>query len=151
MLQRAGDAAGAIDAYRRAVDITPWHAKQLADAAASAGMTFVVAPYEADAQMAHMAMTGRVDLVVSEDSDMLAYGCPAVLFKLDRDGFADLVRFDDLHMNAALSFKGWDLAMFRQMCVMSGCDFLPSLPGIGVKRAHAAIRRTRCFAKVGGR
>lgn len=36
-----------------------------------------------------------------------------------------------------------------QLCIMSGCDFLPSLPGIGIKRAHAHLQRTRCFIKVG--
>lgn len=30
---------------------------------------------------------------------------------------------------------------------MSGCDFLPSLPGIGIKRAHAQLKKTRCFVK----
>ena len=38
----------------------------------------MVAPYEADAQMAYLALTGRVGVVVTEDSDMLCYGCPVV-------------------------------------------------------------------------
>lgn len=40
------------------------------------GVTFVVAPYEADAQMAYLARSGQVQLVVTEDSDLLAYSCP---------------------------------------------------------------------------
>jgi exonuclease-1 len=39
---------------------------------------FVVAPYEADAQMAFYALNGYVDLVITEDSDLIAYGCPQV-------------------------------------------------------------------------
>lgn len=39
---------------------------------------FIVAPYEADAQMAFLAQTNRVDIVLTEDSDLLAYGCPTV-------------------------------------------------------------------------
>lgn len=42
------------------------------------GVEYVVAPYEADAQMAHMALTGQVQGVITEDSDLLAYGCPKV-------------------------------------------------------------------------
>jgi exonuclease-1 len=42
----------------------------------SEGVSFVVAPYEADAQMAYLARSGQVQLVVTEDSDLLAYGCP---------------------------------------------------------------------------
>lgn len=40
------------------------------------GVQFVVAPYEADAQMAYLARKGDVQLIVTEDSDLLAYGCP---------------------------------------------------------------------------
>ena len=44
----------------------------------AANVEFVVAPYEADAQMAHLALTGQVQGVITEDSDLLAYGCPKV-------------------------------------------------------------------------
>lgn len=40
------------------------------------GTSFIVAPYEADAQMAYLAKRGDVQLVLTEDSDLLAYGCP---------------------------------------------------------------------------
>lgn len=42
----------------------------------------MVAPYEADAQLAYLsgleAVKGGVVAVISEDSDLIAYGCPAV-------------------------------------------------------------------------
>ena len=41
-------------------------------------MEYVVAPYEADAQMAFLARNGHVDLVITEDSDLVAYGCSQV-------------------------------------------------------------------------
>lgn len=37
---------------------------------------------------------------------------------------------------------------WAQMCVLAGCDFVGSLPGIGIKKAHQHLRRTRCFLKV---
>ena len=42
------------------------------------GVEFVVAPYEADAQLAYLARSGAVHAVLTEDSDMLPYGCPRV-------------------------------------------------------------------------
>jgi exonuclease 1 len=39
----------------------------------------IVAPYEADAQMAYLSLRGDVAAVVTEDSDLLAYGCPKVI------------------------------------------------------------------------
>jgi hypothetical protein len=42
------------------------------------GIAFMVAPYEADAQMAYLAISGDVHAVITEDSDLLVYGCPRV-------------------------------------------------------------------------
>jgi exonuclease-1 len=41
-----------------------------------AGVAVLVAPYEADAQMAYLARSGVVAAVVTEDSDLVAYACP---------------------------------------------------------------------------
>ena len=42
------------------------------------GVEYIVAPYEADAQLAFLALNGLVSAVITEDSDLLAYGCPRV-------------------------------------------------------------------------
>ncbi len=34
---------------------------------------------------------------------------------------------------------------------MAGCDFLPSLPNIGMKKAHRQIKKLRSFVKVGAK
>lgn len=111
------------------------------------GIAFIVAPFEADAQCAYLALTGAVHAVLTEDSDLLTYGCPKVLFKVDWNGDADEVSLADLPNCRELSFTGWSLDLFQQMCVMAGCDFVNSLPGIGIKKAHANIRRTKDFRK----
>ena len=49
-------------------------------------MEYVVAPYESDAQLAFLYKKGIVDLVITEDSDLLAYGVQKVLFKMDPQG-----------------------------------------------------------------
>ena len=41
----------------------------------------IVAPYEADAQLAYLCRTGYVDFILTEDSDLLAFGAPKVLYK----------------------------------------------------------------------
>ena len=47
---------------------------------------FIVAPYEADAQMAYLALRGHVDAVLSDDSDLLVFGAPVLIMKLRSDG-----------------------------------------------------------------
>ena len=44
--------------------------------------------------------------MITEDSDLLAYGCPEVVFKLSRGGDCDHIRIADLPMNRTLSFSG---------------------------------------------
>ena len=41
-------------------------------------VNYVVAPYEADAQIAYLMKQGYADIAVTEDSDLLAYGCQTV-------------------------------------------------------------------------
>lgn len=38
----------------------------------------IVAPYEADAQLAYLSREGIVDLVITEDSDLLVFGSKRV-------------------------------------------------------------------------
>jgi 5'-3' exonuclease len=70
-----------------------------------------------------------------------------VLFKLDYGGEVDEISLADLPHCRELSFTGWTHDLFQQMCVMAGCDFLKGLPGIGIKKAHQHIRRTRDFMR----
>ena len=129
------------------MDITPEVAKAFIDALQQRGVQFIVAPYEADAQMAYLALNGWVDVVLTEDSDLLAYGCPTVFFKLDKTGNGEEIALADLPLCRELSFVGWSHDLFVELCVMAGCDFAKALPGIGVKKAHAALRRTRSFQR----
>lgn len=41
-------------------------------------MEYIVAPYEADAQIAFLVANTHADFAISEDSDLLAYGCKKV-------------------------------------------------------------------------
>jgi len=34
------------------------------------------------------------------------------------------------------------------MCILSGCDYLPSIPSFGLKKAYAAIKQHGNFTKV---
>ena len=130
-------------------------AAQLCDAAKARWgdrVDFLVAPYEADAQLAQLARSGQCDGVISEDSDNLPYGVPRTLFKLDATGQAKEIAFQDLYdapegVNA-ISIRGWTHDMFVLMCCMSGCDYAESVDGVGVKKAHALVGRYRDFDRV---
>ena len=145
-LWKVGKQVAAEEYFQRAVHIGPDHAKQVIDALKLKGVHYIVAPYEADSQMAFLAQSGRVDLVITEDSDLLAYSCPEVLFKLDKEGNVQHVCFDELIKSS--KFAGFTKLMFTEMCILSGCDFLQSVPGIGMKRAYTFIKKLRSHSAV---
>lgn len=140
-LLEQGKTQAADEHFQRAVNITPDHAKDVIDALQRRRIEYIVAPYEADSQMAFLARKGIVDLVVTEDSDLLAYGCEDVLFKLDKAGFVQQVSLRQVLR--APAFAGFTQAMFTEMCVLAGCDFLSSVPKIGIKRAFDYVKKLR--------
>lgn len=50
----------------------------LNQAARARGVDCLVAPYEADAQLAYLTKSGLAQAVITEDSDLLAFGCKTV-------------------------------------------------------------------------
>ncbi|KOB85169.1 hypothetical protein PFDG_00546 [Plasmodium falciparum Dd2] len=47
---------------------------------------YIISPYEADAQLSYLCRMGFISCAISEDSDLLVYGCPRVLYKLKNTG-----------------------------------------------------------------
>ena len=52
-------------------------------------LSFIVAPYEADSQLAYMFHNKEIDFVLSEDSDMVAYNCTKIIKTLRKFGDCD--------------------------------------------------------------
>ena len=42
---------------------------------------------------------GIADLIITEDSDLLVFGCPRVLFKMDQAGAGVLIEKDKLYLS----------------------------------------------------
>lgn len=77
-LLKSGKSKEALEQFRRCVDVTPEMAHAVIQALEVSQIDFVVAPYEADAQLAYLEMHGIVDGIVTEDSDLLVFGCKRV-------------------------------------------------------------------------
>ena len=129
-LAQSGDLQNARMFLSRAVDIDPLMASKLIRVLqiCRPQVNCVVAPYEADAQLAALCYDDIVDAVVSEDSDTIPYGCKQILFKLDRTGACERLRLDDLFK---IPIEGFDMQGFTKdmtisMAVLSGCDYLVS-------------------------
>ena len=100
VLKEGGDHEGAFSKAKRALCIQNEHVQRVIQKLREENVKFLVAPFEADAQLAFMTRINLLDAVITEDADYLAYGCPRVLFKLDKDGYCSEIRRKNLGANA---------------------------------------------------
>lgn len=61
---------------------------------------------------------------------------------MDINGGGLLIEQDKLHLSMDVRPVNFDINKFRYMCILSGCDYLPSLPGIGLVKACRFVKRT---------
>lgn len=140
-LLQAGKTAQAQQELQKAVDVTPLMAREMIEELKAAGIPYVVAPYEADSQLAYLEQQGTIQGVLSEDSDLLVFGVRCLLTKLDQYGECVMIRRDDFTACRELSLVGWKLSDFRIMAMLSGCDYLPGIQGMGLKTAYRLVRQ----------
>ncbi len=123
------------ECYQRCVDVTPEMARRVITACRERNIDCVVAPYEADAQLAFLCSAGLVDFIISEDSDLTLFGCKKILFKLSYTGHGVLYEREKLGACLGARADSFSFDKFRHMCITSGCDYLASLHGIGLGKA----------------
>jgi exonuclease-1 len=100
--------------------------------------------------MTYLEASGLVDGIMTEDSDLLVFGAKLVLFKFDTSGSVMAISradFGQIH-TPAVSFVGWSDVQFREMAILSGCDYLPSIQGIGIITAAKLMRKHKSAPKV---
>ncbi|KAF9113701.1 Rad2 nuclease [Mortierella sp. AM989] len=147
-LLQAGKSKQALEQFRKCVDVTPKMAFAVIQALEAAQVDFVVAPYEADAQLAYLEKQGLVDGIVTEDSDLIVFGCKKVIFKLDQFGAGIEILLENIHLVRDISFHEWTMTEIRHMCILAGCDYLPSIPGMGLKTAQRLLRRFKTYERI---
>ena len=93
------------------------------------------APWEAEKTCAKLCIDGTVDAVLSEDTDVMAYGTPVFLSKIDTNK-ETCTRID----NKAL-LEGLELSpkQFLDHCIMCGTDYNPNIPRVGSSKSYKYI------------
>lgn len=144
----AGNLRTAEEWYQKACPVTPEMARKVIRQCRKINVEYVVAPYEADAQLAWMMQTGYVDSVITEDSDLLVYGASRVFYKMTKNGDGDLYETKNLPALDTVSMLNFTEDMFVYMCVCSGCDFFKGVQGLGIRKSHALVRKYRTLGRI---
>ncbi|MCJ1436969.1 Rad2 nuclease [Xylographa pallens] len=147
-LYRLGKPSQAHLELQKAVDVTPEMARQLIDELKRHEIKYVVAPYEADAQLVFLEGKGIIQGIISEDSDMLVFGAKRLLTKLDQYGDCIEINRDDFTACREISLVGWSDAEFRRMAILSGCDYLANINKMGLKTAYRLVRKYKTIEKI---
>ncbi|KAI1344409.1 hypothetical protein F5Y15DRAFT_111416 [Xylariaceae sp. FL0016] len=147
-LLKAGKPSQAHQELQKAIDITPEMARNLIEELKKASIPYIVAPYEADAQMVYLERQGLVAGIISEDSDLLVFGAKRLLTKLDKYGGCVEINRRDFCACREVSLTGWTDAQFRQMAIFSGCDYLDSVHHLGLKTANRMLRKHKSPERV---
>jgi 5'-3' exonuclease len=108
------------------------------------GVPFFHAPWEAETTCADLCKEGKVDCVISEDSDVLAYGAPFVITKINTHAdtcffieYKDVLEALELSANEFLDF-----------CIMCGTDYNKNIPKIGCETAYKLIRKYKSIEAI---
>lgn len=106
-------------------------------------INYIVAPYEADAQLAFLNLNNLCEFIITEDTDLILYGCRKIIYKLDTKG--GCVLYDRTRLSKCLGPHGEDVSFekFRRICILSGCDYLKNIPSVGLQSAKKFFLLTK--------
>ena len=116
---------------------------------------YLVAPYEADGQLGYLARKGLVDMIVTDDTDLMACGASSILYKFSDWGLNHGVSggvisggvTGQLFLRSRLgctpsplSLLDFSDVMLATMFVAAGCDYCKNLKGIGIVTARKCVK-----------
>ena len=154
--KNAGDEDESRKFFKRALKIKSRMINTLINLLKDLKIQVIVAPYEADSQLAYLVRKKYADFVISEDSDLIALGVDDIVMKLTPEGSCvniNLKKFKENRMEKysdkiVKEIKGLSYVNFLELCVMSGCDYLPSIKGFGFKTGLALFEKHKKMESV---
>lgn len=153
-LDKRGDHEEAKKLYGKSMTISTEMINLFIDILNKLELEVVIAPYEADSQISYLVKKGIADFGVSEDSDLVVFGCPKFISKLKTSGDCDLIEINDLwDKEISKTIKDKSLQELSKLnheafiitCILSGWDYLPGIDRFGIK---TGIKHFTKFKKI---
>ena len=130
----------AVHAYLEKIDnqmvsILPSDISTVAHMCSLLSIPFYYASQEAESFASYLCLNGNVDAVVTEDTDVLAYGSTHWISSLAHDGTCTEIMMADILNQMELSRP-----QFLDFCILCGTDYNESLKGIGPVSSYKHVR-----------
>lgn len=99
---------------------------------------------EADIVCAKLVKFGFVDYCISNDVDLLAFGCTKIIRNMKfRDDEIEVFDYNQIINDMGLSHE-----QFIDLCIILGCDYAPRIIGIKSELAFALIKKYKCIETI---
>ena len=67
---------------------------------------------------------------------------------MNSGGDGIFINLDNLNKVRTVALESFTMEKFRHMCILSGCDYLPSIKGLGLYKAHKYLKKSTNVYKV---
>ncbi|KAG9391069.1 Flap endonuclease, FEN1 [Carpediemonas membranifera] len=145
--KEVGDAEEEVKAAKQTVRLSQQNQDEAKHLLRLMGIPVVEAKGEAEAQCVQMCKDGLVAAVATEDMDALTFGCP----KLVRRFMAPekkKIAVHEYRVSDLLAAMDLTMDQFVDVCIMCGCDYTETIPGIGPKKALDGIKEHKSIEAV---
>jgi len=116
------------------VTITPEDIESIKDLCGQLSLPFYFARQEAESFSSYLCKTNQVDVVITEDTDVLAYGCPHWISNLAHDGSCIYIGYDNM-----LKKMKFAREQFIDFCILCGTDYNETIKGLGPVTAYQLL------------
>jgi len=97
---------------------------------------YYLAALEAECTCADLCRRGYVDAVLTEDTDVLAYGSPVFLSKINTtDDTCVQINHDDVLRELNITHS-----QFLDLCIMFGCDYNKNIHKVGIETSYKYLK-----------
>ena len=124
---------------KKNIHVTSYHTNLLKEFLNLINISYIQANGEADEVCTNLFRCGKVDCIISDDMDLLAYGDIKLLYKFnvlsnkviyyDKSKILESMHFDDEH--------------WLKFCILSGCDYCSRIQGLGNVNAYKLLQKVQ--------
>jgi flap endonuclease-1 len=112
---------------RQSIPITNEHRDKALEIVKSLGLKGIIADGEAETVCCYLVINEMADAVLTEDTDVLAYG--ATLFLALKDHKIHDKKFYGIHYPSLLNEMNFTSSQFKDLCILLGCDYNSRIKG----------------------
>jgi flap endonuclease-1 len=134
---------------KQCLKVTQIHFDILKELIVKLNIQYIIADGEAEKLCSYLCINGIVDAVLSEDSDVLVYGTPIFIFRINLKKESITV----INIDRLLNDISMNLLEFQDFCILCGCDYNSRIKiksknnkrdnGIGPVKAYNLIKKYR--------